>query len=101
MNQTENKNKGGLFSPLARPVRDLYNWVFHPNVDHYFTDPFWSLTEEKIRREQARKAVARFSRGNIRLQYGKYITREDVNRAREAVQEFIKRDDYKRANGAS
>jgi hypothetical protein len=96
---TKPKNERGLNSPFARPVRGLYNWVFHPNVDHHFTDPFWGLTEEKIRRKQVRRAVARFSRGNIRLQYGKYITRKDVERARRTVQGFVKRDDYKRASG--
>jgi hypothetical protein len=37
--------------------------------------------------EIARRVVARFSRGNIRLQRGQYLTREDIDRRLERILE--------------
>ncbi len=44
-------------------------------------------TEKKNQsdRELERKIVARFSRGNIRLQQGKYITQEDIDEGFEYI----------------
>ena len=36
-------------------------------------------TASRYSDDAARKVVARFSRGNIRLQQGKYLTQEDID----------------------
>ena len=94
MHNTPDK-KGGILSRIIAPARDFYNWMFHPNVDHHFTDPFWHQTRAKQIRKLEREIVMRYSRGNFCLQQGKYITREDMDEAQKALKEFVKYDDDK------
>ena len=101
MTETKSKNKGGIFSPLARLARGVYDWFFNPNVDEELKELYGGLTPKQAKRELERKVVARFSRGNVRMQYGEYVTSEDVEEARKKMQEFLKYDDFKRINRAS
>ena len=45
-------------------------------------------------KEIARKTVARFSRGNARLQQGKYLTQEDIDARFVRIRESLERHGF-------
>ena len=53
---------------------------------------FWSpkLPEdpEKAKRESVRRIVSRLARGNVRLQRGQYVTREELDKQRKKAASY-------------
>ena len=56
----------------------------------YGTDPT-TETFEETRKKVARKVVMRYSRGSVGLQFGRYMTREDLDRLSKEGDEALER----------
>ena len=68
----------------------LWYLLFPPVPDFFSSTPDVSdLSYDE--KELERKVIARFARGNIRLQQGKYLTQEDVDEGLRRCEEYARK----------